>query len=174
MEFTNLGGDTLLVREGVLYFKKQAIYIIEKIEAENDVVFVYEVHDPNSEYPIKEFKLVETSNELPGGTVIGDTVKRLIPRKAKKKKVDNPPIFIAPIVDGIDTITQVQGEGFFERQPDTLDASTGNIIEGNRSGIFISLKSIEWRKSYVPTSYVINKYNQYKMQKEYLYGNGQL
>lgn len=170
MEFTNLDGNILLVQEGVLYFKKQAIYIIEKIESENDVVFVYDVHDGKAEYPIKEFELQTLSNELPGGSLISDTVKRLIPKKETKKKVDKPPIFIAPVVDGIDTITQAQGEGFFERQPDTLDPMSGNIIEGNRTGIFISLKSIEWRKSYVPTNYVLRKYNQYKMDKEYYYG----
>lgn len=166
MDYINLENTVSMVSEGVLYFKKKPIYIIERVQSESEVVIVYEVENAQADYPEKAYTIKKEVLGIQGGTVIGDELSRRLPKSVKKRKVEKDPLFIAPLVEGTDTITKKTGLGFFERQPDTYDIATKTMVEGKRTGVFIHLDSIDWRRTYVPKDFAIKRYNELRQEME--------
>lgn len=59
MDYINLESTVSMVSEGVLYFKKKPIYIIERVQSESEVVIVYEVENAQADYPEKAYTIRE-------------------------------------------------------------------------------------------------------------------
>lgn len=151
----NSKSPATLMQRGILYFKGKPFYIVEIPEDDKGIVLVYGVADvEDGKEPIKDFTIEQQTNGIVGGTALSDALKKVIPRTTGKKvRRTNPPLFIAPIVPGVDTVSGKEGLGFFEREPRAWDYAKKEMIEEKITMVFISLDSIEWVKTYItPTA----------------------
>lgn len=146
-----------LVQRGVLYFKGKPFYIVEIPDDDKDIVMVYGVADvEDGKEPIKDFSIEEQSNGILGGTALSDALKMVLPKKTgKKTRKTKPPLFVAPIVPGVDTVTGKEGLGFFEREPRRWDYAKQTVLEEKITMVFISLDSIEWLKTYITPTEIL-------------------
>lgn len=164
--FTSFEDENIAMRisEGVYYFRDEPIYWVEHIEENNDeYVFVYGIHDKNEEKPQKAYRVEEVTKTLHGGTYLSNRIKSLMPTKKQYKKVYKDPLFIANVIPsgiGIDTVTGRSGKGFFERQrEERVTTSKGITIKGGEyTGVFISLESVKWNRSYTPLDSIVQYY----------------
>lgn len=159
------------------------VYIVEALEEDYqiDTVKVYAVK-PRSLPPMKNF----VEKEVTKGLVPKSVLSRLVNSVATdyvdtkthnlgKQKIELPPLFIAPTQEGIDTLTGEFGVGFYDRQEDRVVkysqqersehlAITGEILgeerfqQGDFTGIFITLDSIDWTKEVVAKEDIVDMF----------------
>lgn len=157
-----------LIRRGVLSLKTdkglQAIYIIEHAEEKesDDIVSVYAVKK-DSNPPVKDFEAKEVYYKYRESTLLGKLANQVFSKKLSKpeeKVEEKPPLFLAPITEGTDTITEVEGPGFYEREPDKFRIKEGKpfVEYGENTGVFIGLNSIKWEKAFVQTRGLLEDY----------------
>ena len=169
MEFSNLNMEennlTTRISEGIYYFKDVPQYYIVYIEEYGEeYVLVYRVQDPKADKPTRAHKKIsinKTDKLLPGGTVLSDSIRRSVGDKYEYKTVYEDPLFASVVVhNGRDTITGKYGKGFFERRPEGKIYSNKGAKQtgGDYTGVFISLETVSWGKSYVPLESVIAEY----------------
>lgn len=163
IELLTLDKTPKIIRRGVLRVAKKPIYIVELIEDDEEVepyVVVYDVQ-PGSNPPEKAFNRKEINKGFKNTTVLGELAKKQFRVKKKYKAVENPPLFMAPIIDGTGTFTQQFGRGFYEREKDVLKLTeSGNrVIYGAPTGVFINLSSIDWIKAFIATEDIIKEQN---------------
>ncbi|AID17125.1 hypothetical protein QLX41_gp037 [Listeria phage LMTA-94] len=148
-----------IMRRGILYIRKKPEYIVEYVEeASSDtlMVSVFAVQ-PKSKPPLKAWTLVDKTFQYNTGTTLGLLAKELkhVPKKTEKR--ENPPLFIAPALDGVDTFTGRAGKGFYDREPDRA-TSDGKIVQGKHTGVFVGFDSITWEKAIVLTEEIASRY----------------
>lgn len=158
------------VREGVLYKNYPVMGGIENpltkkvITKEKPLFIVEHVHDPSMEgndiiiayglksgvpEPVKNYREKVYKTTYNNATPLGRLANE-IGRKPQRKRVEElPPLYVTPVVPGIDTFTNQPGLGFFEREADSFRAD-GTVSEGKSTGVFITLDSIKWGRTYVP------------------------
>lgn len=168
------------ISKGVLYFNKEPIYMVDRLQSKTeDYLFIYGVRlDLNGE-PIKDYYLREkivTKDGKPftllGGDPISDTLIKLIPQKKERYIENKPELYVAPVVEFEDSVTEEFGVGFFIRVPDEYDYM-GNIAkEGYPTGVFILLNNIEWFDDFIPIDGIVDEYMIKVQEREYLRGRG--
>lgn len=102
----------------------------------------------------KAFNVKELSVGYNTGSILGQLAGDLKPKKSQIEYVDSPPLYVAILDKGRDTLTDEYGLGFYDRVPDRITAD-GNIKEGVPTGVFITLSSIKWIKTVVPTGPIL-------------------
>lgn len=174
---TDYNGYPPKMHTGTLYVNKQPVYIIDMLEESDgvkDYVTVYEAHRPRFTEQGEEVKPTKAYDRVPREigayrptTVLGKIASKAFPSKKKVTLEERPPLFMAEIVEGIDTMTGKEGLGFYEREKDevTLNEKGVNRKHGELTGVFISLDSITWEKVRVPSDDIIDEY----LARKYLY-----
>lgn len=141
-------------KRGALTVNGEPIYIVELVKEPGTALYavVYDVHTPHPVgqgiKPKKKARKVSTSiNTFSTKTLLGRIANSVIPSKKVDSWVEEPPLFIAPIVpNGTSTLTGKREDGFFEREKD-IQRSVGGELKwerGEPTGIFIGLSSITW------------------------------
>lgn len=158
------------IHTGTLYVNRQPEYIVEMVEesdGELQYVTVYQAHRPrlaDKSDKITSVKAYDRVERQVGGfiptTVLGKIASSAFPSKKQIKLEERPPLFMAEIVEGVDTMTGQHGVGFYEREKDEVRMSNDGIKRnhGKRTGVFISLSSITWEKVRVPNEELLEEY----------------
>lgn len=160
-----------LIYEGVIYLGDDPLYIVEYFDEmgyDANYITLYEVAKPssgelgeeNKQSPRKAFETVERNFRLPTETPLSkEAFSKLKPKKITRE-VDKPPIYMTVVEQGKDTFTGNTGLGFYEQAPAKFVNNSGHVIleKGQRTGVFIGLDSISWRKRYMPTDKMVNQY----------------
>lgn len=157
------------LHRGVLYVggesDKVPIYIVERLEDGNypEVVRVYDVQK-DSDPPIKAFVYQKVRKEIRATTAISRLAAKFIKPEEYQVRVEKPPLYISPIVEGKDTFTGFEGDGFLDKEPDKLMRGEGKIIleEGKPTGVFITLASIKWDIPVIAKESVVDEYEALK------------
>lgn len=141
-------------KRGALTVNGEPLYIVELVKEPGTALYavVYDVHKPHPVgqgiKPKKKARKVSTKiNTFSTKTVLGRIANSVIPSKKQESWVEEPPLFIAPIVpNGISTLTGKREDGFFERERDTQRSIGGELKweRGANTGVFIGLSSITW------------------------------
>lgn len=156
-ELPALGGVVNpITKEPIMYNKP--IYIVEHLvdPTSFDVVIVYSIKD-NSKPPVKAFDEVKYETQYKGSTSLGALANQVGIKTKRKSIQERPPLFVTPVLQGVDTFTGQEGMGFFEREKDNFRAS-GKVIEGAQTGVFITLDSVTWNHTFVPAHNVLSDY----------------
>lgn len=165
---TPKGDQLTYIRKGVLWVQKNPHYIVELIKEPREVyVMVYAVHPNTNDNPKKKAQeIVSKKNVFSQSTLLGKLASTILPVKATKKWVPEPPLFVAPIIPNqIATLTGKREDGFFEREPDRMTATGGErkLVRGRNTGVFIGLSSIVWEDGYtIPTESIVKTLTEYK------------
>ncbi|QVW28987.1 hypothetical protein [Bacillus phage SWEP1] len=141
-------------KRGALTVNGEPIYIVELVKEPGTALYavVYDVHTPHPVgqgiKPKKKARKVSTNiNTFSTKTLLGRIANSVIPSKKLDSWVEEPPLFIAPIVpNGTSTLTGKREDGFFEREKD-IQRSVGGELKwerGENTGVFIGLSSITW------------------------------
>lgn len=149
------------VREGIIFVNKKPEYVVEYIYDESNPRDYITVYKPESEdNPVKAYTLVDRTKQFKGTTKLSAIARSRIKPERKVERVVDPPLFMAPIVEGVSTFTGKFGDGFYEREPDQLVAGNNQmrVEKGDYTGVFISLDDIRWGKEYVATKEIIARY----------------
>ena len=136
---------------GEVITNKQAIYLIEHVIDPNsfDVAIVYSVQ-AKSDPPVKAFESKKAVVPYRQSTTLGSLAQTKGIKQERSYIEEKPPLFVTPIIEGLDTFTGEPCLGFLEREPDKFTAS-GSVLEGKSTNVFVSLDSIEWLDTRVPT-----------------------
>lgn len=176
LNFEGLPELPLRVRTGVLYKEvnlmdgmknpitgeyitsKKAIYIIEHIIDPHsfDMVVAYQPK-AKSNPPVKDYAEKVYKSSYRETTPLGKLAVTSGRKQERKRVEEAPPLFVTPVIEGIDTFNNTFGLGFPEREPDKFLAN-GERKEGNSTGVFITLDSVEWGQTHVPTREVVANY----------------
>ncbi len=167
-------GDQLTYEQkGVLWVQGHPEYIVELVKEPNlSFVRVYGVHPGTKEHPKKLAveKFTETQRFLEN-TRLGRLANKVLPNKKVKKWQAEPPLFVAPVINGqISTFTGKREAGFFERSPDQLTTEYGErkLVRGRNTGVFIGLSSIQWEpKKTISTNSLVETLKQYKSEQQF-------
>ncbi|QEM43230.1 hypothetical protein CHOTACABRAS_176 [Bacillus phage Chotacabras] len=141
-------------KRGCLSVNGEPLYIVELVKEPGTALYavVYDVHTPHPVgqgiKPKKKARKVSTKiNTFSTKTLLGRIANSVIPSKKQDTWVEEPCLFIAPIVpNGISTLTGKREDGFFERERD-IQRSVGGELKwerGANTGVFIGLSSITW------------------------------
>lgn len=158
-----------IIKTGTLYIKKKPIYIIEKVEngEETEYVTVYNVFKEqiDGKSPIKDYRVERRYSEFKGDTPLTKFAKRYYQPKGHNYRVEEPPVFMEPIVWGKNTFTGREGKGFYEREQDRFKKEGDKVVlkKGDRTGIFITLDSITWEKLVVAPKDIYETYEAQKL-----------
>lgn len=168
-----------LIRRGTLTMKvksrdsliskveEKPVYIVELAEESygTSVVSVFSaVQERSGDHVVVQKAYTEniTKPSFKGTTFLGKVAQKVHEKSLKPKRVvtTKPPVFLAPVVMGVDTFTQEHGLGFYEREPDKFVMKDGHpsIEYGKNTGVFICLNSIKWDKAYVSAGQLIQDY----------------
>lgn len=160
-----------MIQTGVLYLSKQPYYIIEMVALDGnppEFVTVFAAQKPKGKLlkgvkqaPIKAYKEEEViQNEYKETTNLGKLASKKYKPTKKIKRVENDPLFMTDILEGVDTFTEKVGLGFYELTPQTVKyVSKGMVYEkGDPTGVFISLDSIQWSSPKIPVGSLIQEY----------------
>ena len=169
-----------LISQGVLYFNKEPIYMIDRVESKTeDFLFVYGVRLDNNGEPIKDYYIRErvvdkNGNPLgiSGGEPISDMILRITKKRKEKYTEDKPELYVAPVVEFEDSLSKEFGLGFFLRTPDEIDYDGRVTREGEATGVFTLLSNIEWYNKYIPIDGIIEEYRYKLEEREYLRERG--
>ncbi|UNA01578.1 hypothetical protein MG295_00161 [Bacillus phage vB_BcgM] len=152
--FTLTNKHLTYYKRGCLSVNGEPLYIVELVKEPGTALYavVYEVHTPHPVgqgiKPKKKARKVSTKlNTFSTKTMLGRLANSIIPSKKVDSWVEEPPLFIAPIVpSGTSTLTGKREDGFFEREKDVLRSVGGEMKweRGENTGIFIGLSSITW------------------------------
>lgn len=164
MQVVNVDTPPTLIRRGVLSMvTKQGmlqevvvkpIYIVEYAEEVGgvDLVSVFGLK-ANSKMPEKDYEVIIQKQGFKTTTFLGDLASKVKGKDLPEKKVirTKPPLFIAPVVTGVNTFTGKTELGFYEREKDRfITTATGAGIEyGENTGVFVGLSSVKWEKTFV-------------------------
>lgn len=147
--------------------EERPIYIVELAEEPHgaNVVSVFTaVQEGTEDHVVVQKAYTEniTKPAFKGTTFLGKVAQKVHEKNLKPKRevTTKPPVFLAPVVMGVDTFTQEHGLGFYEREPDKFVMKDGqpSIEYGKNTGVFICLNSIKWGKAYVNAGQVIQDY----------------
>ncbi|AMB18721.1 hypothetical protein BH780_gp138 [Bacillus phage Eldridge] len=149
-------------RQGTLFIQGVPTYIIDMVK-EGDLLYVIVyAADSASKEPRKAYTL-QRRGEVPrfsSNTRLGVLANTLFPPKKQQVRVDNPPVFVAPVIPRFtNTFTGKEESGFFEREPDKLTTVAGErtLQRGKNTGVFIGLSSIVWDEKYtIPTKSLVD------------------
>jgi len=148
-------------RSGVLFIQGTPSYIIDMVKEGNLSYVIEYAADPTSKQPIKAYSL-QKRGEVPRfspNTRLGVLANRMFPAKKQEVRVDNPPLFVAPVIPRYtNTFTGEEESGFFEREPDKATTVGGErtLQRGKNTGVFIGLSSIVWDEKYtIPTKSLV-------------------
>lgn len=166
------GNMTSRINEGILYYKETPIYYIIYVEEfGEEYVLVYNIQDKEAKEPTRAYKRVpknKTDELLPGGTQLSDMVRSKVGDKIEYLTVYEEPLFVAVVVPNKqDSLRGNFGKGFYERKPEGKRYKTKGVKEigGGYTGLFLTLDSIKWIKSYVPLESVIAEYQRVKEER---------
>ena len=161
-----------LIRRGVLSIKTKVnnevketpVYIVELAEelTGTDVVSVYKVKEIGDSIQ-KDYIEEKVTPRFKSTTYLGELAQKIKGRSIKEQRrvETKPPLFLAPVVNGIDTFTGIEGKGFYEREEDRhilLPDGKPGIAYGDNTGVFIGLSSIKWDKAYVDVESITKGY----------------
>lgn len=160
-----------MFHEGVYYAKDRPLYIVEYYNEDGleTYVTVYDVAEQSRvenaperaiKNPRKAYDRRKERRGFSNDTVLSKLAANIYKPKEYMREINRPPVFTAPIEYGRDTFYDVEGMGFFERTKDRYIKKGDKVIAegGKRTGVFITLESIKWRRQYVPTEEVLNQY----------------
>lgn len=160
-----------LFHEGVLYIEGKPLYIVEYYNEDGleTYVSVYDVAEESKKEdapeeairnPRKAYEVRKETRGFRPQTFLSKLAAEKYKSEEVTREVIKPPVFTAPIEYGRDTFYDIEGMGFFERTRDMYVKKEGKVIAegGIRTGVFIALDSIMWKRHYVPTSEVLNQY----------------
>lgn len=151
------------VREGVYYVDKKPIYIIDLMDEYVDpYVLVFAVQDDSDvENPTKKWK---TETIMPPAFLHTTELSRLANEQTHRNKltsrkvnVINPPLFMSPVIEGVDTFTQEESQGFNEKSPDK------ETSDGLPTGVFITLATVRWTRTFIPQKYLVDYFQRRKI-----------
>lgn len=149
---------TLLNKES---YELKPIYVVELMQENEQLSFVtvYEPH-PNSNPVIKAYEKVKKKKSFSTETKLGQIANSTIKIPEKVIYQDKRPLFMAPVMDGVDTFTKVRGRGFYEREKDGIVVSGvgATFKEGKATGVFIGLDTIVWKDTVVLTSDILKQF----------------
>ncbi len=145
-------------QQGTLFIQETPTYIVDMVkEGSLSYVIVYAATTDTAGKPQKAFTL-QRRGEVPRfspNTRLGALANSFFPPKKQQVRVENPPLFVAPIIPRhVNTFTGKEESGFFEREPDkaTTVAGERTLQRGKNTGVFIGLSSIVWDEKYtIPT-----------------------
>lgn len=168
-----------LIRRGTLTMRVKAKdSLISKVE-EKPVYIVELAEEPYGTNIVSVFSAVQvgkgdhlvvqkaytetiTQPSFKNTTFLGKVAQKVHEKNLKPKRIvtTKPPVFLAPVVPGVDTFTREEGLGFYEREPDKFVIKDGQptIEYGKNTGVFICLNSIKWDKAYVNAGQLIQDY----------------
>lgn len=149
-------------KQGVLFIQKTPTYIIDMVREGNLSYVIVYAADPTSKEPRKAYS-IQRRGEAPRfnpNTRLGALANNYFPPKKQQVRVDNPPLFVAPVIPSYtDTFTGKQESGFFEREPDKETTVAGERVlqRGKNTGVFIGLSSIVWEEGFkIPTKSLVD------------------
>lgn len=181
VEVTNPNGEAslidvnnppTLIRRGVLSLKtkvndtveEKPIYIVELAEelSGTDIVSVYKVKAIDGTVQ-KDYIEERVTPKFKSTTFLGELAQKVKGKSIKEQRrvETKPPLFLAPVVNGVDTFTGIEGRGFYEREEDRhilLPDGKPGIAYGDNTGVFIGLSSIRWDKVYVDVDSIAKGY----------------
>lgn len=160
-----------MFHEGVYYAEDKPLYIVEYYSDEGTETFVtvYDVAEVSKrdnapeeaiKSPRKAYDRRKEQRGFRSDTVLSRLAAQRYKPKSFVKEINRPPLFTAPIEFGRDTFYDTEGMGFFERTKDRFIKKEGKVYAegGKRTGVFITLGSVDWKRQYVPTEEVLNQY----------------
>lgn len=160
-----------LFHEGVLYINDKPLYIVEYYNEDGleTYISVYDVTEESKaddapelaiKSPRKAFERRTETRGFNKDTYLSTLAAKRHKSSTHTREVNKPPVFTAPIEFGRDTFYDIEGQGFFERTKDRYIKRDGKVIAegGKRTGVFIALDSIIWKRHYIPTDEVLNQY----------------
>lgn len=160
------------LHRGVLYINKVPIYILEMLEDGTDPTYisVYAVQNgSNKEDPIKAYRTEKVIKEYSGKTTLGILAQKMLNNTRKENpneqydkvfRTELPPVFMTVVEEGVGTFDNRVGRGFWEREPDStrIEGDKVKVVRGRRTGVFITLESISWKKIVVPTVEILKQW----------------
>ncbi|AHZ09629.1 hypothetical protein FP74_gp167 [Bacillus phage CAM003] len=175
-----------LSNKNITYYKRGCLsadgephYIVELVKEPNNVIYavVYDVHTPHPKgqglQPKKKAKRVkEHMNRFSTSTLLGRIANKMVRAKYNEKWVEEPPLFVAPVVLGNSTLSGRRGAGFYEREKDELKPKAGELVmvRGENTGVFVALDDIHWFGDFsVPVESIIKAIIKEQEQKSDFY-----
>lgn len=168
MKITTIENTPRMTHKGVIYVKKQPIYIIEVMEEgyglPTQYATLYEVQK-DSNPPIRAYKMAKKTVGYKSTTALGRLASKLHAPTTKLIRQEEPPVFMVDIQYGKDTFTGKEGRGFYEREKDVIQVTTEGIKvkHGEPTGVFIALSSVTWGTMTISTEDVMQEYQARKL-----------
>lgn len=171
LDFATKGDFPDLVHRGLLKMNlkdpqtgervKTPVYLCEIVEEgrEKRFVSVYKPHSKDAPWT-KRYNLVDVKQGVTGTTTLARVAQEVFgPTRTGKKRVEEMPVFVAPLLQGVDTFTGEHGLGFWEREQDRvlINGSKTTVEHGKRTGVFICLTTLEWAEPVVPTGDLVTR-----------------
>lgn len=171
LDFATKGDFPDLVHRGLLRMNlidphtkekvKTPVYLCEIIEEQRErrFVSVYKPHSINEPWT-KRYNTVDVKQGITGTTTLARIAQDVFgPSKVSKKRIEEMPVFVAPLLIGVDTFTGASGLGFWEREQDRVlvNGTKTTIEHGKRTGVFICLSTLEWAEPVVPTGDLVSR-----------------
>lgn len=147
MQEDDFNNDNLLLyMNGALWYNGEPQYLVKLVKQYGvRTVFIYNYS--RSDY--KQFKVVRrdwhTVDITPRKMLAGDSLIVKNHNKNVQKETRNielPHLYSVPVVGGISTITDKEGDGFYERIK--TRSTNGRSEAWSPNGVFISLDDITW------------------------------
>lgn len=143
--------NIMMYQDGVLWYDNKPIYIIKAIKkGSSHWVFVYEVsmsdyqesikRDKDRPVIIKKHSSVRVTQPTYGDSAIG-SVLNSNREEDKISEQYNPYLFQAPVVYGKSSLTDVEQDGFYEKN---YYYDKGGNKELLPTGVFIGMRDITW------------------------------
>lgn len=138
-------------REGILYVDKKPLYIVRHTDfpGGESAVGVYGISaqdykQSKGKVIHKDWHTVTTRPPFKkGSSLLADKALNFF--KPEVHKVEKPAIFTARVINGVGTWDGKRGKGFNEYMPDRLDRQNNRWLQGEPTGVFITLDSIKWQ-----------------------------
>lgn len=149
-------------RTGELWLDKKLVYLIDATES--DVDCLLEVYGVALGAKRKAFDIERRKkNNYSKKTLLGQLARLLLDKENRGEdtediEVTKPPLFYTYAEWGTDTFTGKQGMGFWDMEPSTVSLKEHKVIEGNRTGVFILLSSVNWGDYYYKNSEILNEF----------------
>lgn len=166
-------------RRGCLSVAGEPTYIVELVKEPDTALYavVYDVHpQPKGATGVRpKKKAIEVEikkNVFSNNTVLGQLANKMIPTKVEKKWVEDEPLFISPVVQGVSTLTGKKEEGFYEKEREVKRHVQGGVIwtGGNPTGVFVGLSSVVWFEDYsIPAESIVGALVREQQEKDNFY-----